>query len=111
MSVDANQRASLVAYWFEPNTKKKIDQLIDARGVIINVNKYGHGGRTRAEAKLVCHFQSFKKIFDFLCILLLTFYSEWVIRFWDFIGLERMENCRSPSLSEMAIVELNFVNN
>jgi hypothetical protein len=79
MSVDVNQRASLVAYWFEPDTKKKIDQLTDARGVIINVNKYGHGGRTRDEAKLVCHFQPFKKIFDFVCILLLTFYSEWVI--------------------------------
>jgi len=111
MGVDANQRASLVAYWFEQDTKKKIDQLTDARGVIINVSKYGHGGRTRAEAKLVCHFQPFKKIFYFLCILLLTFYNEWVIRFRDFIGLQRMENCRSPSLSKMAIVGLNFVNN
>ncbi len=53
MGVDANQRASLVAYWFEQDTKKKIDQLTNARGVIINVSKYGHGGRTRAEAKLV----------------------------------------------------------
>jgi hypothetical protein len=111
MGVDANQRTSLVAYWFEQDTKKKIDQLTDARGVIINVSRYGHGGKTRAEAKLVCHFQPFKKIFDFLCILSLTFYSEWVIRFRDFIGLQRMENCRSPSLSEMAIVGLNFVNN
>jgi hypothetical protein len=111
MGVDANQRTSLVAYWSKQDTKKKTNQLTDARGVIINVSKYGHGGRTRAEAKLVCLSQAFKKIFDFLCILLLTFYSEWVIRFWDFIGMQRMENCRSPSLSEMAVVGLNFVNN
>jgi hypothetical protein len=32
-------------------------------------------------------FNLFFLIFDFLCILLLTFYSEWVIGFWDFIGL------------------------
>jgi hypothetical protein len=50
-------------------------------------------------------------IFDFLCILLLIFYNEWVTRFRDFIGLQRMENRRSPSLSEMAAGGLDSVNN
>jgi hypothetical protein len=59
MGVDANQWASLVAYWSEQETKEKTDQLTDTRGVVMNVNKYGHGGRARAKAKLVCHFQPF----------------------------------------------------
>jgi hypothetical protein len=50
-------------------------------------------------------------IFEFMCILLLIFYSEWVIRFWDFIGLQKMENHRSPSLSEMAVARLDSANN
>jgi hypothetical protein len=59
MGVDANQWASLVAYLSEQDTKKKANRLIDARGAFMNVSKYGRGGRARAEAKLVCHFQPF----------------------------------------------------
>jgi hypothetical protein len=57
MGVDANQRASLVAYYSEHDTKKKTYQLTYARGAVMNVSKYGRGGRVGAEAKLVCHFQ------------------------------------------------------
>jgi len=57
MVVDVNQWVSLVAYWSEQETKKKIDELTDARGVVMNVSKYGCGGRAGVEAKLVCHFQ------------------------------------------------------
>jgi hypothetical protein len=57
MGVDANQWESLVAYWSEQDTKKKTDQLTNARGAVMNVSKYGRGGRAGAEAKLVCHFQ------------------------------------------------------
>jgi hypothetical protein len=49
MGVDANQWACLVAYWFEWETKKKIDQLTYARGVIVNVSKYGCGGKAEVE--------------------------------------------------------------
>ncbi len=59
MGVDANQWASLVAYWFEQETKKKTNQLTDIRGTVMNVSKYGHEGRTGVETKLVCHFQPF----------------------------------------------------
>jgi hypothetical protein len=63
MGVDINQWTSLVAYWSERETKKKTNQLIDARGVVMNVSKYGCGGKVGAEAKLVCHFQpSFSNI-------------------------------------------------
>jgi len=58
----------------------------------------GVGGELGLKQKLYVTFNLFKKIFDFLCILLLTFYSEWVIRFRDFIELQKMENCQSPSL-------------
>jgi hypothetical protein len=57
MGLDTNWWASLVAYWFERETKKKTNQLTNARGAIMNVSKYGGGGRVRAKAKLVCHFQ------------------------------------------------------
>jgi hypothetical protein len=48
-----------VAYWSEQDTKKKTNQLTDARGAVMNVSKYGRGGRVGAKAKLVCHFQPF----------------------------------------------------
>jgi hypothetical protein len=38
-----------------------------------------------------------------MCILLLTFYNEWVIRCQDFIGLQRTKNHQSPSLSKMGL--------
>jgi hypothetical protein len=59
MGVDANQWASLVAYWSKRETKKKTNQLTYVRSVVINVNKYGCGGRTGVEAKIICHFQPF----------------------------------------------------
>ncbi len=59
MGVDANQWASLVTYWSERETKKKTNQLTDARGAVMNVSKYKHGGKAGAKAKLVCHFQPF----------------------------------------------------
>ncbi len=59
MGVDANQWASLMAYWFKQETKEKTDQLTDARGAIMNVSKYGRKGRARVKAKLVCYFQPF----------------------------------------------------
>jgi hypothetical protein len=57
MGVDANQWESLVAYWFEQDTKKKTYQLTYVRGAIMNVSKYGCGGRVGAKAELVYHFQ------------------------------------------------------
>ncbi len=34
---------SLVKYWFEHPTKERSSQLIDARCVVVKVNKYGLG--------------------------------------------------------------------
>jgi hypothetical protein len=52
--VDANQWAALVKYWEERNTQKKTSQLTCARGAITQLSKYGRGGKTTVEAKLVC---------------------------------------------------------
>jgi hypothetical protein len=77
----------------------------------MNVNKYGRGGKVALKQNWYVTFNVLYLIFDFMCILLLTFYSEWVIRFQDFIGLQIMENFRSPSLSEMATTWVESINN
>jgi hypothetical protein len=77
----------------------------------MNVNKYGRGGKIALKQNWYVTFNVLYLIFDFMCILLLTFYSEWVIRFQDFIGLQIMENFRSPSLLEMATTWVESINN
>jgi hypothetical protein len=41
-------------YWFEHDTKKRSEQLMYARGVVMNVNKYECRGKARVEARLIC---------------------------------------------------------
>jgi hypothetical protein len=77
----------------------------------MNVNKYGRGGKAALKQNWYVTFNVLYLISDFMCILLLTFYSEWVIRFQDFIGLQIMENFRSLSLSEMATTGVESINN
>jgi hypothetical protein len=55
IGVETSQWDTLVAYWFECAAKKRNDQLMGARGVIMKVSKYGRGGKAMAEHKLVTH--------------------------------------------------------
>jgi hypothetical protein len=55
MGVETSQWDTLVAYWYEHETKKRTNQLMGARGAVMKVNKYGRGGKTMAEHKLVTH--------------------------------------------------------
>ncbi len=55
MGVEQSQWDTLVAYWFERATKKRADQLTGARGAVLNVSKYGRGGKVMAEQKLLTH--------------------------------------------------------
>ncbi len=55
-----------VAYWSERATKKRTDQLTGARGAVMKVSKYGRGGKTMAEHKLVTH-----------CLQPTMFYDVW----------------------------------
>jgi hypothetical protein len=54
LGVDVDQWATLVKYWEERNTQKKTSQLTGARSAVTKLNKYGRGGKTIVEAKLVC---------------------------------------------------------
>jgi hypothetical protein len=55
MGVETSQWDTFVTYWSEHATKKRTNQLTGARGAIMKVSKYGHGGKAMAEYKLVTH--------------------------------------------------------
>jgi hypothetical protein len=55
MGVETSQWDTLVAYWSERATKKRIDELTSAKGAVMKVSKYGRGGKAMVEHKLVTH--------------------------------------------------------
>ncbi len=60
-----------MAYWFKQETKKMTDQLTNARNAIMNVSKYGHGGKAKAKVKLGCfHFQPLVSMYIVVNVLL-----------------------------------------
>jgi hypothetical protein len=52
---ETSQWDTFMAYWSECATKKRIDQLTGVRGALMKVSKYGLGGKTMVEHKLVTH--------------------------------------------------------
>ncbi len=67
MGVETSQWDTLVAYWFEHATKKRTDQLTSARSVVMKVNKYGWGGKTMVEHRLVTHCLQPTMLWDVWC--------------------------------------------
>ncbi len=52
LGVDREQWEKLVIYWQQRDTKTKIEHMVDAKGVVANVNHLGRGGKVTIEAKL-----------------------------------------------------------